>query len=290
MKTSLNLFLIGILLVFLSGCQESASTKNDKLVEFQKKAKEVLNEPAKPSEISVLLELSGAPLMPELMNNPAHWEKYTKDELKAAANFGVYMADAIYQYAYDSTKLAFKSILAGMELGKHIGIGEDVSLDLVNDRYSEEGGQKDSIFSVLNSALESAESSLNADERFELLSAVFIGNYIEKQYIVSNIIFNYPVELPEESKLLILREMLILMSNSLKRLDFIIELMEKAYADMEKGELYNEIKELRKLHKEHMLSENEVLKLKPSDIFENEGMIKMHQQIIAIRDIVVSAE
>jgi hypothetical protein len=290
MKTNLKLLLIGMMMVFFSTCQESTSTKNDKLVEFQKKAKEVLNKPTKPSKITDLLELSGARLMPELVNEPANWEKYTKNEIKAAANLGVYLADAIYQYAYDSVKLAYNSAIAGKSIAEHIGIGEDVFMDFIGDRYRNVGGQNDSLFFVLDSALIHAESSLNADERFEILSAVFIGNYIEKQYIISNIIFNYPVELPKESKLLLLREMLIVKSNSLHRLDFIIELMEKAYADIEKGELYNEIKELRNLHKANMFSEDEILKLKASDIFENEGMTKIHQQIITIRDIVVRTE
>ncbi|MCK5171509.1 MAG: hypothetical protein KAQ75_16640 [Bacteroidales bacterium] len=286
MKTTLKLFLIGMMLVFFAGCKKSTTTSNENLAEFYNKAKEVLDKPAKPSDVSTLLELSGATLMPELMNNPTDWENYTINELKASANLGVYLADAMYLYAYDSLKLAYKSAIAGKALAEYIGIEEDVFMDFIGDRYRNVGGQSDSLFFVLDSALNRAENYLTSNERFKILSAIFIGNYIEKQYIISNIIFDYPVELPEESKLLLLREMMIVMSNSLNRLDFILELMERAYADMNEMELNKELKELRNMHKEYMISKDKLLVLKASDVFENEGMIKMYQQIIKIRQLV----
>lgn len=274
------------MIVFFAGCQESTTTSNENLSEFYNIAKVVFNNPAKPSEISSLLKLSGAKLMPELMNNTTDGIMYTMNDYKASANIGVYLADAIYQYSYDSIKLAYKSAIAGKELAEYIGINDDVFMNLIGDRYSEVGGQIDSLFFVLDSALNRAESYLTENERFKILSAIFIGNYIEKQYIISSIIFDYSVELPEESKLLLLREMMIILSNSLNRLDFILELTERAYGDMKEMEVNKELKELRNMHKEYMISEDKLLVLKASDVFENEGMLKMYQQIIKIRHLV----
>lgn len=276
-----------------SGKQQPADNEvNPKLVEFYEKSDAVLDKPAKPSQISNLLTLSGARLMPEKMNNPANWENYTATELGAAANMGVYLADAIVQFAYDEKKLAYESAVAAKSLSSHIGIAEDIFMGyIIADRYSEEGGQSDSLFFVLDSALVRADKSLSSDDRFKILAAMYIGNYIEKQYLVSNIIFEYNVEIPEEAKLIILRDMLYVYGNSLSRLDYIIDMVEKANTDKEgSAYLLKELKELKALHVNAKFTKEELAKLQAKDIFENEGLKKMHEKITEIRSYIVSVE
>lgn len=274
-----------------TGKQQKEEALNPKLAEFHEKTKEVFDKPSKPSEIAVLLELSGAPLMPELMNDPTIWEKYTTDQTTAAVNMGVYLADAIVLYAYDSIKLAYNSAIAGKGLSEVVGLDENVFMKtVIADRYKEEGGQSDSLFFVLDSALAQADQYLSADERFRLLGAMYVGNFIEKMYLVSNIIFNYPVDLPQESKVLVLREMMLTMSYYLDRLDYIIEIVEKASTEEDSGYLLEDLKALKKIQMENMLSAEQILTLTAADIFENEGMVGMHDQIMKIRSLIVGVE
>ena len=288
--------LVGFLLlsVIVLSCKNSSENKgdnstNDKLTKFYNKSDEVLDKPAKPSQISDLLTLSGAPLMKEKMNDPALWEQYTADNVKAAANMGIYLADAVVQFAYNEKKLAYNSAIAARSLAAQIGIADEVFMGyLIKDRYQEVGGQSDSLYFVLDSALHRADESLNADERFLMLAAMYVGNYIEKQYLVSNIIFEYPVDLPEDSKLLILRDMLVVLSNSLSRLDYIIEMVEEATKDGE-GYLLKELKELKELHTQNKLTLEQVEKIKPEEVFENEGFIARHNKIVEIRDFIVGS-
>lgn len=271
-----------------AGAEESA---NPKLAEFYETSKGVLERPAKPSQISALLTLSGAPLMTEKMNSPSNWESYKDHEIAAAANMGVYLADAIIQYAYDEKKLAYNSAIAAKSLAEEIGINNEIFMGyLIGDRYREEGGQSDSLFFVLDSALARADQSLNANDRFKILSAMYIGNYIEKQFVLSNIVFEYPVELPEESKLLILRDMIYLLDQSLERLDYIIMLVEKAYSKNEVKHFYKELKELREINARHRFTREQLEKLQAKDIFENQNLKDLHNKIVSIREMIVASE
>lgn len=282
---------------FLVSCKNSGKQQpvdnsvNPKLIEFYEKSDAVLNKPAKPSQIADLLALSGARLMPEKLNDPVNWEKYTNNEIGAAANMGVYLADAIVQYAYDEKKPAYYSALAAKGLAAHIGIGEDIFMGyLIGDRYREEDGQSDSLFFILDSALIRADNSLNSNDRFKILAAMYVGNYIEKQYIMSNIVFEYNVDIPEESKLLILRDMIYLLGNSLNRLDYIIEMIEKAHDGEDGAYLLAELKELKGLHTQAKFTKDELAHLQAKDIFDNEGLKSMHDKIVQIRNYIVTAE
>lgn len=288
-----KLILLLAVVVLLTSCkntgkQQKEEPLNPKLTEYHETVKDVFDQPSKPSDISVLLELSGAPVVPEWMNDPANWGMYTTDQVTAAANMGIYLADAIILYAYDSVKLAYNSAIAAKELSKVLGIDRDVFMGrVIADRYSEEEGQKDSLFFVLDSALARADLSLNADERFRLLGAMFIGNFMEKMYYVSNIVFDYPEDLPDDAKLLILREMMLTLSGYLHRLDYIIDLVEKASTEEDSGYLLAELKTLKKMHEDTMFTEEQVMRLTPEDIFENEGLLAMHEQIVKARNFIV---
>lgn len=119
-----------------TGKQQKDESLNPELAAFHEKTKEVFDKPSKPSEISALLELSGAPLMYDKMNDPANWEKYSTDQTVAAVNMGVYLADAIVLFAYDSIKLAYKSAIAGKELSKVVGLDENTFMKtVIADRY-----------------------------------------------------------------------------------------------------------------------------------------------------------
>lgn len=292
-----KILFLGVLIALLISCKntgkqvESEEPANPKLSEFYKKSEGILERPAKPSQISALLTLSGAPLMTEKMNPPSNWESYKDDEIAAAVNMGVYLADAIIQYAYDEKKLAYNSAIAAKSLAEVIGINDEIFMGyIIGDRYREEGGQSDSLFFVMDSALARADQSLNANERFKILAAMYIGNYIEKQYIVSNIVFEYPVDLPEESKLLILRDMIYVLDQSLERLDHIILLVEKAYGKNEVKRFYNELKELRAINAKQSFTREQLEKLQAKDIFENQNLKDLHKKIVDIREMIVATE
>lgn len=119
---------------------------------------------------------------------------------------------------------------------------------------------------------------------------MYVGNYIEKMYIVSNIIFDYPVDLPQESKVIILREMMLTLRNFITRLDYIIEIVEKASTKEDSGYLLDELKTLKEIQQKNMFSEEQILKLSAADIFENEGMLEMHDHIVEMRNFIVANE
>ncbi len=238
--------------------------------------------------VANFIALTGTSFMPALVNDPMNYEFYKGNKVKAAVNIGVYMADGLYQISLDKDYEGYMSIAAAKQLAIELGIGEVLDEILIG-RYAVSENTADTVLAVLKDALLRSETTLTAKNEQEIFAAILVGNYIEKLYHLSATILEYPVDLPEESKMLILRDMLKVTQVELDLLPKAIALVEQ-YKKQDPAYLLEELKKLNELHIASHISAEEAEKLTPAMVFENEQFAAMYKELKSIRSFIVATE
>src|SRR6185436_9958138 len=122
------------------------------------------NNLAAPAELAAQLQATSAEFVPGLLNDAQKWGSYATDEVKAAANLGVYLSDLNYCVAYkqtDRTKALFE---AAHQLSKAVGI-EKTTLDFLLQRYHDNLTQNDTAAAIIGTLYLKATRDLKGTTR-----------------------------------------------------------------------------------------------------------------------------
>lgn len=237
-------------------------------------------------EISSMLALSGADFMPSIMNDVQSVKTYGDNKYIAAANMGVYFTDVLYQAAYEKSEGAMYSYNAAKGIANFIGLGtvyDEIALNIIEDGITKE----DSILHKLNGALTQSKNNLTETEQAYIFNAIVLGGNIQRLYILNEIIFNYPVELPADAKLSILRGVIISLDKQIKQQVAIAEFLSLKNAQTKEGKnIMTLAKELSEIYATVSLPE-EVETIKEENIFGNEKLIAAHAKIKELRAAIV---
>lgn len=288
-----NLIVLSLLVITMLSCKNASKevTETEKSIDTPEFAEHLLKNGVdirKPGDVADLLQLSGTRFMPELVNEPMNYEYYKDDQVLAAANIGVYMMDGLYQMAFDENYAGYLSIAAAKQLAIEIGIGEIMS-EIVLERYGDGEHPSDSILNLIRHGINRSETLLIQKEQSQIFAAMLIGNYIEKLHILFTNVFEYPIDLPEESKVIILRDILILTSEELDLMPEAIEIVEK-YKKEDNSFLLNELKEIEELRSKHRLSDEQIAKLSHDMIFKNKAILAIYEKVKAARALIIATE
>ena len=279
-------FLI-VALILISGCKgqsgkNNAAQEETALEKFKAQAEEIMPNVADPTEIAVLFELTAAEYMPELIHDPLQWENYKGKPLQAAANIGIYMADAIYQYIYDETDAAYLSWMAAKSLAAELGF-VNIFDQVVIKRIEEGLTQQDSLFNQIDNALEQMGSAYTESDKLRIYTTLLTGNYIEKVHIVMGSLLDSDLDLPDETRLLLNREMLLILIRQLQSLNQLIDLIEQHETIDDPGFLSSELKAMRDIFNSFDLSVDNLANITPDQVFKNEKINALREHLGKIR-------
>jgi hypothetical protein len=288
-----NLAFLVVLAILFTACKNSGQKSSDAVTESEietltKEIEAMTGNLRKPGEVADYLFLSGTTFMPELVNDPMNWEYYKNDPVAAGANIGVYLADGIYQIAFDKKYEGYLSTAAAKQLAIGLGIG-DMLEGLILDRYDDGEHPKDSILNSVRTGLAKSEVLLTEKDQAQVFAALLVGNYIEKLHHLMSNIFNYPVELPDEAKMLALRDLIITTGNYMNLVPEAVSIVEK-HKKSENPYLLKELKEIQSIFEAEVLSSDELAKLQPEMIFDNEGFKTAYEKIEEIRNYIIATE
>jgi hypothetical protein len=258
----------------------------DEFKAFTEQARKINNNIRYPDDIMQMLELSAVDFMPELINDTANNQKYSGNDNLAAANLGVYLVDGLYQYSSKEFGTGYKSILAAKNIAIKLGMGPSFE-ELFIERYNNLNPSIDSFLVKLNNCLDSTETALKQQDKIRLYTSLLGGNYIEKQYILFNIIFRYNVDMPDASKLTALREVIYITGVQLKKLPELITLIESIKKDTDPGTILDKLKEIETLRQQLTLTDDPST-ITPAQIFENKTLLAMFEKIKEVRGMIVA--
>jgi hypothetical protein len=196
--------------IFIS-CGGSSDTSNNESAEFDA-AKESLKENIEgviinipsPAELPYLLQATGADFNMALINDKASADKYMSTFDKAAMNLGVYASDIGYLSSYEQTQEALDYLQVAKQLADHLGVVDAVD-QVVLERFETNIDEKDSLYKIINGAIENVDQYLKNEARNRVAALVTTGSFVEGLFVSTELVRTYPKDLlPDDARNLIL--------------------------------------------------------------------------------------
>jgi hypothetical protein len=284
MRKSVIQVIISVSLILMIACKEEK--KSLSFEEFRTKTAEIMDGINTPGDIAVILELSDAEYLPGLVNDPESYKHYIKDTLHAAANLGVYLVDATYQYTYMKGDGAYKSYAAAKKLSEVIGL-QDILWDITFKRHTEGLTQEDSVLVKLEKVLTNAENAFSDFDRHRMYTIIIAGNYFEKLYLLMNILLEGNKDLPDEVRLQVSRQIIIAIRAQLAKTDNLIALIEQYKTEDDPGFVIEQLYDIRTIRKKFYKSED-ISKLTPDAIYNNPAVKNLFSYVKSIRNHIIS--
>ncbi|TAJ14351.1 hypothetical protein DMA11_05715 [Marinilabiliaceae bacterium JC017] len=285
-KQFLSLIIVSAIFSCTNTKKQAAIEQKQEMERFYEKVKEIHPEISKVGDVSTLLYMAGVDFMPELVNDHDNWELYKEDELLAAANMGLYLADGLYQVIFEKSKDAYMSIMAAKQLAQELGIAA-VFDEIMVKRYEEGSTPDASVLKKFSEALYLSSKSFNEQERMQVFGAALIGNYVEKLFILFHNIFDGRNDISDETKLQVLRKVIVVTGEELDLLPGLINFVENYKDEQGDGYLLSDLRELDEL-RQSLDFEVEEYGLTADMIFKNNTLIEMKGKIIQLRALLAT--
>lgn len=250
-----SISLVVVLMMVASACKnrQSATPGVDEQLEgFRQSIARVLPNLGSPGDIAMLIELTGADYVPELVADTANTDMYIGDSDWAALNLGLFTADLAYTSTFYQTDQSLATLRACQILANDLEMGETYQAAILN-YYSDEitAEEKDSIILMLKAETGKIKENFDNTDRKRLYTAFVTGFLIENLHIATGIIDTYPDDLlPADAKALVLREMLLVIIEIESNLDELIELLGEVLTENDPKILLKELVELQSMFKE----------------------------------------
>lgn len=171
------------LLLVLIAC-EKRQAKEDEMISttFEAERQLFFDQMLDPTVTATLIQGTQAVFNPSLINNPTYFSSYTNQEVKAAANLGVYLADLNYSLAFQQKETSQTLFQAAHELSKVVGIEQRI-LGFLMMRYHQNLEQNDSAKAIVYELFANATTGLRGTEREKFVGLVIAGYQIENLHL-----------------------------------------------------------------------------------------------------------
>jgi len=236
-KSLLQIVMLMSIGIFFS-CGGNKDASGDESAEFDA-AKESLKENIEgvivnipsPAELPYLLQATGADFNASLINSRESADKYMSTFDKAAMNLGIYAADVGYLSSYEQTQEALDYLQVAKQLADHLGVVDAVD-QVVMERFEENIDEKDSLYKIINGAINNVDQYLKTEARNRVAALVTTGSFVEGLYVSTELVRTYPKDLlPDDARNLILTPVIQIILNQEESVGELIKLIESLPED-----------------------------------------------------------
>jgi hypothetical protein len=126
--------------------------------------------------------------------------------------------------------------------------------------------------------------------QIRLFTTLLSGNYIENIHLVLGVLFSSDLELSEESRLLLNRELLFILVKQLQSLEQLIDLIEQHEKINETGYLLLKLKNMRDIFNSFDISNENLENIKSDQIFNSKKVNDLHTHLTNIRTFLITGE
>ena len=177
--------IVALFLVAVSCGKKESDTETKDAFDYARSS--FFNSLRTPSIAADQLRLIAPAFNPIHMSDPANFPIYASDEVKAAANMGIYLSDLNYCVAYQQRDLTGKYFMAAQELSKAIGVDHTLA-NFILKRYNDNLANNDSVRQVVLDFLNQSTGGQQGTEK-ERLVGISMGAYqIENLHLALGIL------------------------------------------------------------------------------------------------------
>ncbi|GAB4233452.1 MAG: hypothetical protein Tsb0034_06730 [Ekhidna sp.] len=235
------------------GSQESSA---DASSEFDSAKEKVASDVAKvledlppPSEVPYLLMQAGADFDANVINDvsPEKVSAYQSSESKAALNLGVYATDIGYLTSYEKSEMALNYMGECQKLAAPVGVADAIDYGMIA-RFESNMENKDSLAAIVDEVMKKSGDRLSQLEELNSAALLLAGSWIEGIYISTQIVANYPDDLPEESRTLILEPLVKIVMDQKVSLNDLLKVMNDVPASEEISSMIAELEKVKAIY------------------------------------------
>ncbi|XOV94683.1 MAG: hypothetical protein ACFHWX_08255 [Bacteroidota bacterium] len=245
--------ILSLFILFGCGGSNKSSTADD--VEFSASTEKlsadidkILADLPNPSEVPYTLQAAAADYNEDLINGLSKVASYQNDEDKAALNLGALSTDMGYLITYEQVQKSLSYLEACQKLSETLGVSSVFSNQMVT-KFQESQGNRDTLSSMIDKAVDQAGKTLNDAERLNVGALILTGSFVEGLYLAIKVIETYPTDvLDEQNRNLILEPLVKIVLDQKKPLLDIISLLEDVSKDETVADMLNELNTLKLLY------------------------------------------
>lgn len=235
------------------------------------------------TEVAARIQATGADYIPDLINDPGNVEKYLGlEDILVAANLGVYASDVGYMAAYGQGEKTRDQFKAAQKLAEHLGISRSF-VQFMADRFADQIKDNPEAQKLIDDALENANQNLRTEDRELMSAAAATGWFLEGLYLLTQMANNYPSDLPEDARNLIMVPLVRGILNQEQTLDHLIALDSSIV-----GETFfiYDLQQLKKSYEKLETSEA-LAESDPGTMLTSDALVEISEQVATLRERIV---
>lgn len=292
LKKLIPITLVVVSMMLTNACKNnqttSPSSPEDHLESFRQSIARVMPDLGSPGDIAILIELTGADYVPELVADTSNVDMYIGNNDWAALNLGLFTADLAYSSAFHQRDQSLATLRACQILANDLEMGDTYLTGLLN-YYSDDltEAEKDTLTQMLNTETGMIKENFDNTDRKRLYTAFVTGFVIENLHMATGIINTYPEDLlAADVKAIILREMILVVIEGGDDLDELIDLLSEVLTEDDTKILYKELLKLQTIFGKIDMS-NLVSVKDPGTILESPVLQEITEQVELIRGSII---
>lgn len=196
----MNRLLLSALLVGLFGCQpKKENTASPESAAFTAERNAFFDYLKKPEYARLQLKPVAAYFDSSLLHDPELIYQYAGNEVRAAANLGIYLADLNYCILFDKDHFTQQYFSATVELSKVVGI-ERTAAEFLQKRYSENITRSDSVRAIADSLFARSIYDRKGTHKEKLAGIAMATYQIENLHLALATVQSFPETLTEDQQ------------------------------------------------------------------------------------------
>jgi hypothetical protein len=225
----------------------------------------------------------------DALNSVDNIDKYTDNDLLTAANIGVYMTDMGYMWSQEQEDDAFNYNVIVLSLADRLDMAKDF-LESFFKRYDDEDADPDSILLLMERDLREAIKQFPEERRLELYSAMLTGSFMEKLYLLYEMIKRCPeisitADLMEEN----MQRLVWIATGQIKALEALNKTVEEYGIPREDMLCHEELIMLDSIMKETDFLQDSLI-LNALQIPEDPEFLNIYTKVSTIRNLITNPE
>ncbi len=180
MKNSIPILLLASTLLACQQGKQQSDTRQT--LNFEAARSNFFNGLVNPSEVARQLQTVAPQFRPDLLSDPKMFSHYASNEVKAAANLGIYIADLNYAIAYSQSALVKEYFEASYELSRAAGM-EKSMLEFLKTRYEANLSKNDSVKAVVDDLLARSTRGFQGTQRERQAGIAMAAYQIENLHL-----------------------------------------------------------------------------------------------------------